>query len=195
MRAQQWAAAALCNLFMHGHRARAALLGEGAPQTISGAISIFTGNGVENADAAGGVVTTELLVGCLANLAAFHEDPVVLSESEQPQPQLQAEPESQPEPEPRPPPASPPLVQGKSRRRASYQARVREANAKAAAEVAELIEWTEAAAVEKQRQAHLAERVEEAELAATAAARAKAWRRMQDGTVPSKDHIVSDTTT
>ena len=81
VRAQQWAAAALCNLSMHGRRARAVLLDAGAFQTIADAVSWFSAASAgpgHSAGAEGQAVATQLLLGCLTNLAAFHEDPAEL---------------------------------------------------------------------------------------------------------------------
>lgn len=76
MRAQQWAAAALCNISMHGCRARKILMEAEIFPAVSAAVTSQWGR--EGSHVEGRAVTSQLLLGCLTNLTAFHEEPAQL---------------------------------------------------------------------------------------------------------------------
>lgn len=81
--AQQWAAAGLCNMSMHGRRARQMMVEAGVFSALSAAITWLScgqnegvRGGAQEAEAR--AVATQLLLGCLTNVIAFHEDPTQL---------------------------------------------------------------------------------------------------------------------
>eukprot|EP01043_Picozoa_sp_COSAG02_P028520 COSAG02_NODE_1732_length_11170_cov_15.656942_1_plen_680_part_00 len=83
--AQQWAAAGLCNMSMHGRMARHMMIEAGIFPALSAAIICLScgqdtgAGGREGArEVEARAVTTQLLLGCLTNVTAFHEDPTQL---------------------------------------------------------------------------------------------------------------------